>query len=81
MIFLAQAAGLKYYQDLQQRIPRAEVAAIEFVVREAVLDLLSLKGSADASTLFCHAVGRYEAYDLVPSPEPHACGTRHVPRS
>ena len=53
-----QAAGLKYYEDMQQRIPRKEVAAIEGMVKEAVLDVLGCRGAHDASTLFCNAVGR-----------------------
>lgn len=54
----AQAAGLKYYDDMQRSIPAAEVAAIEAVVREAVVDMLHCRDAHDASTLFCHAVGR-----------------------
>ena len=57
----AQAAGLKYYEDMQQRIPREETATIEAVVREAVVDLLHCREAQDASTLFCHAVGRWAA--------------------
>lgn len=53
-----QAAGLKYYDDLQHRIPRMEVAAIEAVVKEAVVDMLHCREAHDASTLFCCAVGR-----------------------
>ena len=53
-----QAAGLKYYADMQQRIPRKEVAAIEGMVKEAVLDVLNCRGAHDASMLFCNAVGR-----------------------
>ena len=54
-----QAAGLKYHDDLQRRIPREEVAVIEAVVREAVVDLLHCREAHDASTLFCYAVGRW----------------------
>ena len=57
----AQAAGLKYYEDMQRRIPREETARIEAVVREAVVDLLHCREAHDASTLFCHAVGRWAA--------------------
>ena len=65
-----QAAGLKYYEDMQQRIPREETAAIEAVVREAVVDLLHCRDAHDASTLFCYAVGRWAA---------RTCwGTRHA---
>ena len=53
-----QAAGLKYYDNMQQSIPAAEVAAIEAVVREAVVDMLHCRSANDASTLFCYAVGR-----------------------
>lgn len=53
-----QAAGLKYYDDLQHRIPRMEVAAIEAVVKEAVVDMLHCREAHDASTIFCYAVGR-----------------------
>ncbi len=53
-----QVAGLKYYEDMQQRVPREETAAIEAVVREAVVDLLHCREAHDASTLFCYAVGR-----------------------
>ena len=53
-----QAAGLKYYEAMQQRIPRKEVAAIEGMVKEAVLDVLGGRGAHDESTLFCNAVGR-----------------------
>jgi len=53
-----QAAGLKYYDDLQHRIPSKEVAAIEAVVKEAVVDMLHCREAHDASTIFCYAVGR-----------------------
>lgn len=56
---VSQAAGLKYYDDMQRNIPAAEVAAIEAVVREAVVDMLHCRNAHDASTLFCYAVGRY----------------------
>jgi hypothetical protein len=43
---------------MQRSIPAAEVAAIEAVVREAVVDMLHCRNAHDASTLFCYAVGR-----------------------
>lgn len=52
----AQRTGLKYFDDFKQRIPRPEVAQIEAVVWEAVVDVLECH--SDSNTLFCCVLGR-----------------------
>jgi hypothetical protein len=69
----AQRIGIKYFEDMKIRIPRAEVAAIEALVRAEVLDILACREAPDADSLFCRAVGRCE------HPCMHACTV--LPRS
>jgi hypothetical protein len=49
-----QVIGLKYYEDIQQRIPRVEVAAVEAAVRAVAEDIMP--GAV------CMAAGSYRRY-------------------
>lgn len=57
-VCVVQRTGLKYFEDLQKRIPRKEVAIIEADVREAAIDVLQCRDKPDVGSLFCRAVGR-----------------------
>ena len=51
--------GIKYYDDLLQRIPRAEVAAAAATVRATLLHVLADLGVTDTTGLFCQPMGSY----------------------
>lgn len=51
--------GIKYYNDLQQRIPRAEAEAAAAVVRATLLQVLDGMGVTDTEGLFCQPMGSY----------------------
>lgn len=55
---MQQQVGLKYYDDLQQRIPREEAAEFERVVRAATAEALKLH-DPDAERLFAYLLGSF----------------------
>ncbi len=55
-----QRVGVRYFEDLQRRIPRTEVAVIEAAVLAKVVELLRCADAPDADRLFARAVGRCE---------------------
>jgi hypothetical protein len=73
-----QRMGLKYFEDLRQRIPREEVAAIEAEVREAVLGVLQCRDSPDQGSLFCRAVGRWAAHQRTSTAHAFECDPLHI---
>lgn len=54
-----QVAGLKYYDDMQQRIPRAEVEQVHILVHGVVREVLAVEGLPDADRLHCRVTGSY----------------------
>jgi DNA polymerase lambda len=54
-----QAVGLKFFDDFELRIPHAEIATAEAVVREAAFALAEELGAGDAERCFCAATGSY----------------------
>ena len=56
-----QVAGLKYFDDMQQRIPRAEVEQVHEVVHGTVREVLDqlLGGLPNAERLHCRVTGSY----------------------
>ena len=54
-----QVAGLKYYDDMQQRIPRAEVEQVHSLVHGVVREVLAVEGLPDADRLHCRVTGSY----------------------
>lgn len=54
-----QVAGLKYFDDMQQRIPRAEVEEVHDLVCAAVREVLAVDGLSDADRLHCRVTGSY----------------------
>jgi hypothetical protein len=54
-----QEVGLKYLDDFEKRIPRAEVAHAEAIVREATFDLVDRMGADDTERTYCRATGSY----------------------
>ncbi|KAL4421994.1 hypothetical protein ABPG77_011017 [Micractinium sp. CCAP 211/92] len=55
-----QRIGLKYFDDLAHRVPRAEVAQAEAIVREACFELVEQHGGRnDVEFTFCWATGSY----------------------
>lgn len=58
MVFL-QVIGLKYFDDMQQRIPRTEVEQVHSLVYGVVKDVLAVEGLPDADRLHCRVTGSY----------------------
>lgn len=54
-----QVAGLKYFDDMQQRIPRTEVEQVHSLVSEVVKEVLAVDGVPDADRLHCRVTGSY----------------------
>ena len=54
-----QVAGLKHFEDMQQRISRAEVEQVHGIVFKAVSELLQTEGQPDADRLHCRVTGSY----------------------
>lgn len=54
-----QVAGLKHFDDMQQRISRAEVELVHGIVCKAVSQLLQVQGQPDADRLHCRVTGSY----------------------
>lgn len=52
-------AGLKHFDDMQQRITRAEVEQVHGIVFKAVSELLKVEGKPDADRLHCRVTGSY----------------------
>lgn len=52
--------GLKYHDDLQNRIPRDEVQRAESIIREAVMDILPSESLNDEKDpLYAYCMGSY----------------------
>ena len=57
---MLQIIGLKYFQDLQHRIPRDEVRSAEDIIRKAVIDVLPSRATDEASApLYAYCMGSY----------------------
>ena len=56
---VVQVAGLKHFDDMQQRIPRSEVEQVHSQVCLAVRDVLGVEGLPDADRLHCRVTGSY----------------------
>ena len=54
-----QVAGLKYFDDMQQRIPRTEVEGVHSLVTGVVREVLAVEGLPDADRLHCRVTGSY----------------------
>ncbi len=54
-----QVAGLKHFDDMQQRIPRAEVEQVHGVVCGVVREVVGVEGLPDADRLHCRVTGSY----------------------
>ncbi|PRW58402.1 DNA polymerase lambda [Chlorella sorokiniana] len=54
-----QRASLAHFDDLQQRIPRADIARFEAAVRELCFAMLERRGADDVERTFCFACGSY----------------------
>ncbi|KAL3149104.1 hypothetical protein ABBQ32_001946 [Trebouxia sp. C0010 RCD-2024] len=54
-----QVIGLKYFDDMQQRIPRTEVEQVHSLVYGVVKDVLAVEGLPDADRLHCRVTGSY----------------------
>ena len=52
-------AGLKHFDDMQQRISRAEVEQVHGIVFKAVSELLKVESQPDADRLHCRVTGSY----------------------
>ena len=59
MGILLQVAGLKYFDDMQQRIPRTEVEQVHGLVYGVVREVLAIEGMPDADRLHCRVTGSY----------------------
>lgn len=57
-VFL-QVIGLKYFDDMQQRIPRTEVEQVHSLVYGVVKEVLAIDGLPDADRLHCRVTGSY----------------------
>ncbi len=51
--------GIQYYDQMLRQIPRAEIAAAEAIVRQAVFELCEGWGAADVERTFAFATGSY----------------------
>ncbi|KAL0035862.1 hypothetical protein WJX77_005685 [Trebouxia sp. C0004] len=80
-----QVAGLKHFDDMQQRIPRSEVEQVHRLVCGVVKEVVGVEGLPDADRLHCRVTGSYirgkpmtgDIDFLImapPSQEPVACG-------
>ncbi|GAB4814366.1 hypothetical protein N2152v2_001412 [Parachlorella kessleri] len=54
-----QKVGIQYYDQMLRQIPRAEIAAAEAIVRQAVFELCEGWGAADVERTFAFATGSY----------------------
>lgn len=54
-----QVAGLKHFDDMQQRIPRSEVEEVHKLVCGTVREVLGVEGLPDADRLHCRVTGSY----------------------
>ncbi len=54
-----QVAGLKHFDDMQQRIPRAEVEQVHGLVCGVVKEVVGGEGLPDADRLHCRVTGSY----------------------
>ncbi|KAL3133282.1 hypothetical protein ABBQ38_007162 [Trebouxia sp. C0009 RCD-2024] len=54
-----QVIGLKYFDDMQQRIPRTEVEQVHSLVYGVVKEVLAVEGLPDADRLHCRVTGSY----------------------
>lgn len=55
-----QVVGLKYHDDLQNRIPRDEVQRAESIIRKAVMDILPSESIDDEKDpLYAYCMGSY----------------------
>jgi DNA polymerase lambda len=54
-----QKVGLKYFNDLELKIPREQVAIAESIVREATFELVEQLGAPNPEKTYCFATGSY----------------------
>lgn len=54
-----QVIGLKYFDDMQHRIPRTEVEQVHSLVYGVVKEVLAVDGLPDADRLHCRVTGSY----------------------
>ena len=56
---IQQQVGMKYYDEFNIPIPRAEIAEVEKIARAAVFDLIEKSGAPDPERTYCYATGSY----------------------
>ncbi len=56
---VVQVAGLKHFDDMQQRIPRSEVEQVHSLVCGVVREVVGVEGLPDADRLHCRVTGSY----------------------
>lgn len=54
-----QQCGLKYVDDFEQRISRAQVSAVQMQLRQTVFELLEHMGCQDVELTYCFVTGSY----------------------
>jgi len=59
VIAVLQVAGLKHFDDMQQRIPGTEVEQVHGLVCGVVKEVLGVEGLPDADRMHCRVTGSY----------------------